>query len=375
MRVTIPQGSSLGEIADLLERTGVVASAGFFQLRARLARPQRRPQAGLLRAARGHELHRRARRARGGRAARTWSRSRIPEGLSRTEIAPRVTARPARQLHARHAGASPALDPRDYGRQARAEPRGLPVPGHLRAQEGPAACARLRRRSSSPHFKRNFDKVDLRYAQRKNLTPYDVLIIASLIEREAMVPKERPLIASVIYNRLHDDIRLGHRRHRRASWSGTGRGRCRCPSSQNPSPYNTRVHAGPAARPDRQPRARLDQGRGPPRQDRLPLLRGRSLRHLRRAQLRRDRRRVPALRGRVQPRARRARRQVAHDLLSALAGVLGFPVGHSRSPAMMNAAFARARARLALPAAAGAARALRARPWRRCPARATAAPT
>ena len=36
---------------------------------------------------------------------------------------------------------------------------------------------------------------------------------------------------------------------------------------------------------------------------------------------------------------RRARRQVADRVLSALAGVLGFPVGHSRSPAMMNAAF------------------------------------
>ena len=46
-------------------------------------------------------------------------------------------------------------------------------------------------------------------------------------------------------------------------------------------------------------------------------------------------------------------------LLSALAGVLGFPVGHSRSPAMMNAAFRGARARLALRDAAGAARAVR----------------
>ena len=34
-------------------------------------------------------------------------------------------------------------------------------------------------------FKRNFDTVDLRYARSKNLTPYDVLIIASLVEREA----------------------------------------------------------------------------------------------------------------------------------------------------------------------------------------------
>ena len=41
-------------------------------------------------------------------------------------------------------------------------------------------------------FKRNFDKVDLRYARRKNLTPYDVLIIASLIDREAAVAEGAP---------------------------------------------------------------------------------------------------------------------------------------------------------------------------------------
>ena len=51
--------------------------------------------------------------------------------------------------------------------------------------------------------------MDLRYAHRKNLTDYDVLIIASMVEREASVPRERPLIASVIYNRLREGIPLG----------------------------------------------------------------------------------------------------------------------------------------------------------------------
>jgi hypothetical protein len=37
VQVVIPQGSSLGEIADLLEDKGVVSSSSFFQLRARLA--------------------------------------------------------------------------------------------------------------------------------------------------------------------------------------------------------------------------------------------------------------------------------------------------------------------------------------------------
>ena len=41
-------------------------------------------------------------------------------------------------------------------------------------------------------------KVDMSYARSKNLTPYDVLTIASMIEKEAAVPSERPLMAAVI---------------------------------------------------------------------------------------------------------------------------------------------------------------------------------
>ena len=58
-------------------------------------------------------------------------------------------------------------------------------------------------------FKQNWAKVDMSYARKKNLTPYDVLTIASMVEGEAVAPDERPLIAAVIYNRLHDGMPLG----------------------------------------------------------------------------------------------------------------------------------------------------------------------
>ena len=57
-------------------------------------------------------------------------------------------------------------------------------------------------------FKQYFGRVNLSYAKSKNLTPYDVLIIASMIEREAIIEKDRPLIAAVIYNRLRDGMNL-----------------------------------------------------------------------------------------------------------------------------------------------------------------------
>jgi len=47
------------------------------------------------------------------------------------------------------------------------------------------------------------------YAKTKNLSRYDILVIASMVEREAQVAKERPLVASVIYNRLSEGIPLG----------------------------------------------------------------------------------------------------------------------------------------------------------------------
>jgi peptidoglycan lytic transglycosylase G len=58
-------------------------------------------------------------------------------------------------------------------------------------------------------FLRDWGKLNLAYAESKNLTPYDVLTIASMIEREAQAPKERPLVAAVIYNRLRDGMTLG----------------------------------------------------------------------------------------------------------------------------------------------------------------------
>jgi UPF0755 protein len=58
-------------------------------------------------------------------------------------------------------------------------------------------------------FRRNWRTVNLAYARSKNLTPYDVLTIASMVEKEAVAPEERPKIARVIYNRLHARMPLG----------------------------------------------------------------------------------------------------------------------------------------------------------------------
>jgi UPF0755 protein len=51
-------------------------------------------------------------------------------------------------------------------------------------------------------FGRETAGLDLSVSRERGLTPHDVVTMASMIEREARVPAERPVIASVIYNRL-----------------------------------------------------------------------------------------------------------------------------------------------------------------------------
>jgi peptidoglycan lytic transglycosylase G len=93
-------------------------------------------------------------------------------------------------------------------------------------------------------FCRNWDSVNMRYARSKNLTPDDVLIIASMIEREAAVASERPLIAAVIYNRLHAGMPLGIDATLRYGLHIAPTESIRQSQLHNPTPYNTRIHFG-----------------------------------------------------------------------------------------------------------------------------------
>jgi len=52
-------------------------------------------------------------------------------------------------------------------------------------------------------FQEAWRRTDMAYARSKNLSPYDVLKIASMIQAEVAVASEDKLVAAVIYNRLH----------------------------------------------------------------------------------------------------------------------------------------------------------------------------
>ena len=92
-------------------------------------------------------------------------------------------------------------------------------------------------------FKRRVAGVDMRYARAKNLTTYDVVTIASMVEREAQLESERPLIAAVIYSRLREGMPLGIDATTRFATGNYDEPLTESELAVD-SPYNTRLNTG-----------------------------------------------------------------------------------------------------------------------------------
>ena len=80
-------------------------------------------------------------------------------------------------------------------------------------------------------------------SQALGLTPYQVVTVASLIERESRLPEEYPKVARVVYNRLQKKMTLGIDA---AILYGLGRtsGVLHQSELAKDTPYNTRLHTG-----------------------------------------------------------------------------------------------------------------------------------
>jgi UPF0755 protein len=136
----------------------------------------------------------------------------FPEGFTRRQMAGRITA--VNGIARRTRKIRPKLSAAAYLAATRRHklPGRFAGDGRARALEGflfPATYEFTKRTTSAQladdqldAFRRAWATVDLAYARSKRLTPYDVLIIASLVEEETVVARERPLVAAVVYNRL-----------------------------------------------------------------------------------------------------------------------------------------------------------------------------
>ena len=176
----------------------------------------------------------------------------FPEGFTRAQMADRVAA--VAKIAARKAKSSPKLAKRTY-LAATSRPR-VPACFQTKAQriEGflfPATYEFFRQTTSAQlvqeqldAFCENWKQLDLGYARSKHLTPYDVLIIASMVEKETLSPDERQLVAAVIYNRLHVGMPLGIDATLRYGLDIPPTESIRESQLASTSPYNTRKHQG-----------------------------------------------------------------------------------------------------------------------------------
>jgi UPF0755 protein len=179
----------------------------------------------------------------------------FPEGFTIDDMANRIRA--VNKIAEQKRQITPKLAPRQYlriGKAKSAPPQGFEYKKRVASLEGflfPATydfdedtTTRQLVDKQLEAFIRAWSQLDLRYSKSKNLTAYDVLIIASMIEKEVQVPKERPLVAAVIYNRLHAGLSLGI--------DATIRYGLHIPPTEpiheselhSASPYNTRRFAG-----------------------------------------------------------------------------------------------------------------------------------
>jgi UPF0755 protein len=208
--VSIPAGSTSSEIGDELARDHVVASGFFFNLRATLAGERSALRAGVytLKHNMSYAAALSALTRRGAGAALQISFT-IPEGDTMAQIA--VLARKAGLRGNYLKDATPKAT--DFSPQAWGAHKSVhslegfmfPSTYFLFAH----ASVKTLIADQLTAFKQNFAAVNMSYAKSRNLTDYDVITIASIIEREAQLQSDDAKVAGVIYNRLRLAIPLG----------------------------------------------------------------------------------------------------------------------------------------------------------------------
>lgn len=143
----------------------------------------------------------------------------FPEGWSAGQMADRAAE--VRRIAIRKRGVTPRLSGATYAvaTRAAAAPAAFRPFLKRRSVEGflfpstyffhPSSSAASLVARQLETFEQRWRTVDLRVAKARNRSPYDVLTIASLVEKETVAPGERPLVAAVIYNRLERGMPLG----------------------------------------------------------------------------------------------------------------------------------------------------------------------
>jgi UPF0755 protein len=166
----------------------------------------------------------------------------IPEGDTRVQIAALAHADGLRGSYLAAAKSSSELRPSHYGAgSATPNLEGFLFPASYEMYRGASAAQLVSEQLAA--FKENFGSVEFHRAKTLGITPYQLLIVASIIEREAAIPHDRPLVAAVVYNRLRENMTLGVDSTLRYALHDFTHPLTETELASS-SPYNTRTHKG-----------------------------------------------------------------------------------------------------------------------------------
>ena len=205
--VAVEQGDTLSSVADKLEEDGVIGSATVFKLESRVQGGETEIKAGEYRFVPGEDSEQILETLSSGDSVSAFTIT-VPEGLNLEQTARVVEGEggiPADEF-------ASAAARTDYGYDFLQDPairttEGFLFPKKYEFERGVEATQVVDRLLQQYLLER--EGLDFTEAQdRFNLTEYELVTVASLVEKEAANPEERPLIAGVIYNRIRSGMPL-----------------------------------------------------------------------------------------------------------------------------------------------------------------------
>jgi cell division protein YceG involved in septum cleavage len=166
----------------------------------------------------------------------------IPEGETRPQIGEIADAKGMTGSYVASSAQSTVLDPGRYGAPADTPSlEGFLFPATYEVYAGSPAAELVGRQLEA--FEERFGPKLRAAARALGETPYQLLIVASMVEREAETERDRPLVAAVIYNRLRLGMELGIDATIRYALHDYSQPLTEA-QLHTQSPYNTRLHRG-----------------------------------------------------------------------------------------------------------------------------------
>lgn len=203
VRVIIPLGSSFRTAADSMAAGGVIQSPLAFRIYARLSGRDRRIQAGTYLLRPGTAWSDVVRAMNGG--VGIINRVTIPEGFTIAQITPLLV----RTLHTTADSVDAAV--RDSALRERLADPAETLEGYLFPDTyvfAPGTTARQAVTEMVQRFEREWRPEYDTQAVALGRSRHEIVTMASIVEKEARLPEERPVIAAVYYNRLKDAMPL-----------------------------------------------------------------------------------------------------------------------------------------------------------------------